>query len=586
MIIKGNPAGNVGYWSKHLLRDDTNARAEVKEISGLLAEDLPSALREMQAIAAQSRSHGNFMYQANINPYDHEHLTPEQWKEAVATLEKNLGLEGHQRVVVEHFKEGRQHYHIVWNRVDVDSLRVADMGGNYRIHTATARELESRFDLTPTPTQPAPDRKPALELWEVRAAERSGIDPAALKAELSELWRSTDSGKAFAAALDERGYVLAKGDRRDFCVIDQAGDAHSLARRLDGVKAKDVRERMADVPRDRLPTVAEAREAQRTRPPLAHQPELEQTTVAPAAAPAPKPQDKPSPEIAPAPEIARPAAQPTDQPPAASLGKTAGEIRILWNVSASAESFAAALDERGMSLARVDGDEAAASQRAHAFARALGNYAPRYDEGQIVVVTSFGNVHKLNERTTGQTADAIEKRLGTLDPAALLNVTDTRAVMKEAARVEFYEQRQTARDLTPMEAKNSGLAGRGRQRRSLCRRALPRRHHDRARRRRRHRGAGARSTRRLPRRSPILRADREGGRACRGQPFRRRASPQSLQARSRKRRNRLDRRQPEHSGAWLCPRADRGRPRRRSKNQGGKKRRLLERAHGAARREG
>ena len=458
MIIKGNPAGNVGYWSKHLLRDDTNARAEVKEISGLLAEDLPSALREMQAIAAQSRSHGNFMYQANINPYDHEHLTPEQWKEAVDTLEKNLGLEGHQRVVVEHFKEGRQHYHVVWNRVDVDSLRVADMGGNYRIHTATARELESRFDLTPTPTQPAPDRKPALELWEVRAAERSGIDPAALKAELSALWRSTDSGKAFAAALDERGYILAKGDRRDFCVIDQAGDAHSLARRLDGVKAKDVRERMADVPRDSLPTVAEAREAQRTRPPLAHQPELEQTTVAPAA-PAPKPQEKPSPEIAPAPEIARDAAQPTDQPPAASLGKTAGEIRILWNVSASAKSFAAALDERGMSLARVDGDEAAASQRAHAFARALGNYAPRYDEGQIVVVTSFGNVHKLNERTTGQTADAIEKRLGTLDPAALLNVTDTRAVMKEAARVEFYEQRQTARDLTPMEAKIQGLQG-------------------------------------------------------------------------------------------------------------------------------
>ena len=104
---------------------------------------------------------------------------------------------------------------------------------------------------------------PTLELWEIRAAERSGIDPATLKDELSELWRSTDSGKAFAAALDERGYMLAKGDRRDFCVIDQAGDAHSLARRLDGVKAKDVRERMADIDRDSLPTVAEARAAQR-----------------------------------------------------------------------------------------------------------------------------------------------------------------------------------------------------------------------------------------------------------------------------------------------------------------------------------
>ena len=54
MIINGNPAGNVGYWSSHLLRDDTNTRAEVKEISGLLAEDLPTALREMQSIAAQA----------------------------------------------------------------------------------------------------------------------------------------------------------------------------------------------------------------------------------------------------------------------------------------------------------------------------------------------------------------------------------------------------------------------------------------------------------------------------------------------------------------------------------------------------
>ena len=263
MIINGNPAGNVGYWSSHLLRDDTNTRAEVKEISGLLAEDLPTALREMQALAAQSRSHGNFMYQANLNPQGDEHLTPEQWREAVDTLEKNLGLEGHQRIVVEHEKGGRTHQHVVWNRVDAKSLRVADMGGNYRIHTATARELESRFDLTPTPMQPALDRKPPLELWEIRAAERSGINPTTLKNELSELWRSTDSGKAFAAALDERGYVLAKGDRRDFCVIDQAGDAHSLARRLDGVKAKDVRERMSDLDRDSLPTVAEARAAQR-----------------------------------------------------------------------------------------------------------------------------------------------------------------------------------------------------------------------------------------------------------------------------------------------------------------------------------
>jgi hypothetical protein len=112
VIIKGGAAGNVGWWSKHLERDDTNDRAEVMEISGLLATNLPTALREMQAMAAQSRSHGNFMYQANINPDTDERLTPVQWKEAVDTLENHLGLGGHQRVVVEHEKDGRVHRHV------------------------------------------------------------------------------------------------------------------------------------------------------------------------------------------------------------------------------------------------------------------------------------------------------------------------------------------------------------------------------------------------------------------------------------------------------------------------------------------
>jgi hypothetical protein len=293
MIIMGNPAGSVSYWSKHLMRDDTNEKVEVKEITGLLAEDLPSALKEMQAIAAQSRSQGNFMYQANINPLADEHLTPEQWKEAVDTLEKNLGLEGHQRVVVEHVKHGRQHYHVVWNRVDVETLRVADMGGNWPIHEKTARELEARFGLSPTPSpanENTPEKKSAQELYEIRAAERSGIDPKAMKAELTELWQTADSGKAFAAAIEERGYILAKGDRRDFCVIDQAGDAHSLARRLDGVKAKDVRERMADIDRDALPSVAEARQTQRDHVRTAA--EEKQPVAEPQKTPdAPRPQD-------------------------------------------------------------------------------------------------------------------------------------------------------------------------------------------------------------------------------------------------------------------------------------------------------
>src|SRR5262249_61716 len=77
--------------------------------------------------------------------------------------------------------------------------------------------------------------------------------------EITELWRQADSGKAFAASLTQRGYVLCRGDRRDFCVIDQAGEAHSLARRIEGAKAADIRARMADIDREGLPTGAGAR---------------------------------------------------------------------------------------------------------------------------------------------------------------------------------------------------------------------------------------------------------------------------------------------------------------------------------------
>jgi hypothetical protein len=286
MIITGGQAGNVGWWAQHLQREDTNDRAEVKEVSGLLATDLPTGLREMQAVAAGSRSHGNFMYQANLNPEAHEHLTPEQWTEAVDILEKKLGFEGHQRVVVEHEKHGRVHRHVIWNRVDVDTLKVADITNNYAKHTKASFEIAQRFDLTPTPTPSRaqkPDRAP--ELWEIRAAERSGIDRDQIKQDVTEAWHTTDSGKAFAAAIAERGYILARGDRRDFCIVDHAGDAHSLARRIDGAKAKDVRERMADIDPASLPSVAEARTKQDERNPTPEAARAAWEGRQPAAAP-------------------------------------------------------------------------------------------------------------------------------------------------------------------------------------------------------------------------------------------------------------------------------------------------------------
>ena len=221
----------------------------------------------MQAIAALTNC-DKFLYHASINPKEGEHLTPEQWAQSVDLLEKNLGLEGHQRAAVEHIKEGRAHYHVVWSRVDVDTLTAARMSHNYRAHELTSRELEREFGLDRVQGAhiekdgPRPERQP--KQWEVDRGRRSGIDPRRVKAEVSELWAWAKNGADFATALEARGYILAQGDKRDFVIIDRNGDPHGVTRRT-GATAAEVRAKLADIDKVDLPTVDQAKEMQHER---------------------------------------------------------------------------------------------------------------------------------------------------------------------------------------------------------------------------------------------------------------------------------------------------------------------------------
>jgi hypothetical protein len=192
-------------------------------------------------------------------------LTPEQWEQAADALERNLGLTGHARFVVEHDKDGRVHQHIIWCRIDPDTMTAVSDSFTARDHERTSRELEQAFGLEPVESvlvanreKERPERRP--KNWETFRGHGSGIDPGAVKEEVTGLWNTADSGSAFAAALADHGYILCKGDRRDFCIVDPAGNEHSLARRIEGVRAAAIRARMADIDRDELPTVAQGRE--------------------------------------------------------------------------------------------------------------------------------------------------------------------------------------------------------------------------------------------------------------------------------------------------------------------------------------
>jgi hypothetical protein len=271
VVIKGNARGGAASLAAHLQRTDTNEVAELRELRGVAAEDLDGALREMEAVAAGARSTRHF-YHASINTRADEVMTPEQWKQAVDRLERELDLTGQPRAVVAHVKEGRAHVHIAWSRIDIETLRAIPDSHNYRRHELVSRELEREFGHARVQGvhieragEPRPERTPSHA--EMQQAERSGLAPAEAKALLTEIWNRTDSGQAFAAAIDEQGWVLARGDKRDFVVLDPAGETHNLARRIEGAKAKDVRARMGDVDAASLLGVSEAREAQRYRVP-------------------------------------------------------------------------------------------------------------------------------------------------------------------------------------------------------------------------------------------------------------------------------------------------------------------------------
>jgi hypothetical protein len=267
MVINGASRCARAWWANHLQDAKKNDRVTVIEFRGLMHENIDDALREMEAVSLGTRCK-NYFYQANINPRADETLTSEQWQHAVDRLEKNLGFEGLPRFVVEHEKGGRTHRHVVFSRIDPDLMIARSDSLTARIHEQTSRELEIEFNLerghsvlTADRGFIRPERGP--EKWEIFRGQASAIDPKHVARQVRELYAQADTGQAFAAALDDAGYTLCRGDKRGFCILDHAGDVHSLARRV-GVKAAEFKAFMRGVDLNALPSVDHARQQRRS----------------------------------------------------------------------------------------------------------------------------------------------------------------------------------------------------------------------------------------------------------------------------------------------------------------------------------
>ena len=358
--------------------------------------------------------------------------------EALDRMEKRLGFAGQPRAVSFHIDQatGEKHLHVAWFRVDLETMRAIDPG-MYKNHLKElSRRLEKEFALREVSNTRQPhDRARAAGRNELEESRRLGTDVREIRTAILDSFEQSDGGKAFKAALEGGGFVLANGDRRDcFVVIDPAGGQHALNKKLTGLTLAETRARLGDLDRSQLPNVDRAKEMQAERQAAREAQEREKhgPEAGGQGRDASGPQRGAQPEIKP-------------------LGQTAGDMRMAWSLSRDADQLIEALAMRGIGIARVTAEEAYESQRKNAFAKEIGNRAPVYREGEIVAVNGFEQVYRFNERTTGQLRDEIEKRLGGIDPAELMSVADTKETMREAARATNAEARERARPATALE---------------------------------------------------------------------------------------------------------------------------------------
>jgi hypothetical protein len=192
-------------------------------------------------------------------------MTRTQYYAAIDRIEEGLGFTGQPRAVVFHVKAGREHCHVVWSRIDTVKMRAVQMSHDRQKLRFLAQQLGQEFGHT-LPDGLARNRgaerygaATSIDLREMAQADRAGLSAAGRRAAITEAFRQSDSAQAFVNALRERGYRLAQGDQRGFVVIDRAGQVHSLARQIDGARAKDVKAKMGPRTPADLPTVKEVR---------------------------------------------------------------------------------------------------------------------------------------------------------------------------------------------------------------------------------------------------------------------------------------------------------------------------------------
>lgn len=268
MIPKGNQRGGGQQLATHLLNSFDNEKIEIAELRGAVAPDLHGAFAEWRAQSTATKAK-KYLYSLSVNP-DHRQgpFKRAQYFDFIHRVEKKLGLGNQPRAVVFHTKQGREHCHVVWSRIDTRKMKAVQLSHDRQDLRDVAQKFAKDHGITLPPAMQKNrgadrygDREKRENLADKQQQERSGLSKQQHKDAITALWKENGAGESFVKALEDAGYILARGDKGNptYVVVDLSGEVHSLARRIEGAKTKDIKARLAAFPLDRLRSVAEAK---------------------------------------------------------------------------------------------------------------------------------------------------------------------------------------------------------------------------------------------------------------------------------------------------------------------------------------
>ncbi len=257
----------------HLMNEHDNEYMELFEVRGAIARDLHGAFAEWEAQAAALTRCRQYLCSLSISPDEWQgRLTREQHLDYIERAEKKLGLSGQPRAIVFHIKEDRlgrmrEHCHVVWSRIDARAGRAVQLSFFKEKLMTVTREFARDHGLELPEgyrrhEEKMRRRNRQLSAYDCVKQKETGITHEQRMAAVTVAWKCSDSGKAFAAALEDLGYVLARGRNGTRpVVVDIYGTSTALRRLIDdpAVRTKHVRELLgAEYAPENLPSVEQA----------------------------------------------------------------------------------------------------------------------------------------------------------------------------------------------------------------------------------------------------------------------------------------------------------------------------------------